>query len=297
MPVGLFCFTDISKMKNKFIYLISLSVLIIGCSDDKGSQNQNLEGPIQKIKPRSIFLSDTEVQDLINSNRTFFMSYWYGMTKDQVNEVNRYLLSKEEIDGIVYDPDDDTSSFQWCKDFSLDFNNKCGFRKFKKSNYYLLKSDKSKKLTSLIGGTWFEIDFKYTYLNNKNILSGINLIALSEQTITASIDYENFERLSKLYIEKYGEPNQKYFNPPNKGGLYYKIEDFEIQVYYRNAESLPNFGIGFTPNQIHVEYRDLSIINKARIKFQYDKQSRDKENQRINDSIVKAERSKSIRRI
>jgi hypothetical protein len=280
-----------------YFYLISLSAIIFACSGNNTKNNQNQKTTTQKIESRSIFLSNSEVQGLINSNRTFFMGYWPGMSKDQVNEVTRYLLSKEEIDGIVYDPDDDSSSFKWCMDFSVNFNDKCGYRKFKESNFYLLKSDKSKKLTVLIGGTWFEIVFKYTYINNTNVLSGINLLALSEQTITAPIDYRNFERLAKLYIEKYGEPIQKKFNPPNKGSLSFKTEDIEIYIYYLNAESLPNFGIGFAPNQIHVEYRNISIINKAITQYQSEKQIRDNENQRINDSIGKAERRNSIRRI
>jgi hypothetical protein len=284
----------ISRILN--VMSITLIAILLGCSSDNSiDENQNINSEVEQ--PESIFLSNSEVQGLINSHSTFFMGYWSGMTKDQVNEVTRYLLSKEEIMGIVYDPDDDSSSLNRCGDFSLDFDGKCDYREFNEDNFYLLKSDESKKFTVLIGGTRFEIEFNYAYMNNQNLLSGIVLSVLSEQTTSSVIDYENFNEVSQLYQEKYGTPTKKFINSPNKGYLKFNSGNTQIDVDYSSSESIPTFGMGYAPNQMRIEYKDLELTGRARSNFQTQKKLQENENQRIRDSLKNANKNNSLRRI
>ena len=268
---------------------------LLGCTDS--NTNENIDEQTPQEENKSIFMSDAEIQNLISSKSTFFMGYWSGMSKKEVIEVTRYLLNREEISGIVYDPDDDSSYQNRCIDFSLDFDNKCGYRDLYKNNFYLLKGDQANKLTVLIGGTRLEIEFHYSYLNNQNLLSSIVLSALSEQTTASRVDYENFQKISELYQEKYGIPSQKYFDAPKKGSLTYNYGDIEIQIYYNSSESIPTFGMGYAPNQIRIEYMDKDLTNRVKSKYQSEKKQQEIDNQRIRDSLDKANKNNSLRRI
>jgi hypothetical protein len=284
----------ISRIFN--VMSITLIAILLGCSSDNTiDENQNINSEVEQ--PESIFLSNSEVQGLINSHSTFFMGYWSGMTKDQVNEVTRYLLSKEEIMGIVYDPDDDSSSLNICRDFSLDFDGKCKYREFNKDNFYLLKSDKSKKFTVLIGRTRFDVEFKYAFLNNQNLLSGIVLSVVSEHTTSSYIDYENFNQVAELYQEKYSTPSKKYFDSPNSGYLKFNVGNIQIDVDYSSSESIPTFGKGYAPNQMRIEYKDLELTGRVKSNFETQKKLQENENQRIRDSLKNANKNNSLRRI
>lgn len=275
---------------------ITLIAILLGCSSDNtNDENQNINSEVEQQE--SIFLTNEEVQRLLNSNTTFFMGYWSGMTKNEVIEVTRFLLNRDEINGIVFDPDDDTSNLNRCLNFDLDFDKKCGYREFYDKNFYLLKSDKANKFTVLIGGTRFEIEFNYVYMNNQNLLSGIVLSALSEQTTSSVIDYENFKEVAELYQEKYGTPSKNHFDSPNRGYLKFNNGNTQIDVDYSSSESIPTFGMGYAPNQMRIEYKDLELTGRVRSNFQSQKKLQENENQRIRDSLKTANKNNSMRRI
>ena len=123
------------------------------------------------------------------------------------------------------------------------------------------------------------------------------LSALSKETTTSQVNYENFQKISELYQEKYGLPSQKYFDAPRKGSLTYNYDAIEIQIYYNSSESIPTFGNGYAPNQIHIEYMDKDLINRVKSKFQNEKKQQVLDNQSIRDSLDKANKNNSLRRI
>jgi hypothetical protein len=267
------------------------------CSNSNNTANEGQTNDT-KVKNESCFLSNEEVKNLIKTNNSFFMSFWPGMTKNEVVEVTRYLLAKEEINGIVFDPDDDSSSYlNRCSNFSLDFDNKCGYRELNKNNYYLLLEENAKKYSVLIGGTIFEIEFNYTYLNNENLLKGIQLTAVSELTTSTPIDFDNYLNVAKLYEEKYGMPSKKYSKPPLSGGMVYNLGSTEINLYYNAEGSLPQFGPGRAPNQIHIEYKDNELINRSRSSYELKRSFDRTRNQNIRDSLEKANKINSLKRI
>lgn len=233
---------------------ISILILISSCNIDNNDRNDF------KIKTEktSYFLDNESVELLINRNDPIFLSYWVGMTKKEVTEVTRYLLEKDLISGIVYDPDDDSTAVKYCSDFSLDalLEKNCPYVEFNSKNNRLLWQDNAQSFRVLIEHTLFEIQFNYSELYGKNSLSSIFLIAAAESTGNSGIQYSDYEGIIKLYSEKYGQPESSYFNPPTEGHSSYKIQDREIEIYYQSGHTSERFENFYSPSQIHIDYYD-----------------------------------------
>ena len=77
----------------------------------------------------------------------------------------------------------------------------------------------------------------------------------------------------------------------------YSYSNMEIQIYYSSSESIPTYGTMYAPNQMRIEYMDKDLIDRERLKFQSDKKQQDLNNQRIRDSLEKANKKDALNRI
>ncbi len=270
-----------------------LLITLVSCENQ---ENKFVDTSIQSENKPSLFMSNEEVELLIEDKHAFFINYWIGMTKEQEIEVTRYLLSKEVISGIVYDPGDDSKSVKRCFDTSLDFDNECDYVEFNKNNYYLLNSSKSKKLLVLINHTRFEIEFIYTQLNSIETLSEIRLSAIDKITTESNVRYIDFINISKIYIEKYGAPLKSNFNNQDSGFCVFSKESNTVDISFR-SDNNPSRIEGFrTPSQIHIRYcnenrlRDEKEYQKrvdGKIKEENDKQRQELEDKVHSESLKK----------
>jgi len=250
-------------------------VIIMNSSCNTGNKNRN--DFKNKNEKTSYFLDNESVEVLINNNDPLFLSYWVGMSKKEATEVTRYLLEKEIISGIVYDSGDDSTYVKYCSDFSLDalLEKNCPFVEFNSNNYYLLWQDNAQSFRVLIEHTLFEIQFNYSELNGINSLSSIFLLAAAESTGNSGIQYSDYMGITRLYSEKYGQPESSYFKAPSEGHCSYKIDDKEIKVYYNSANKSERFENFYSPSQIHIDYYD---IRRKQDEFDYQNKTKEKEN-------------------
>jgi hypothetical protein len=250
-------FLNSINMKNLYFRVIlsfSILILVSSCSNENKSDN----GFNDADGRTSYFLENEEVELLINENEPIFLSYWVGMTKNEVTEVTRYLLEREMITGIVYDPYDDSTAMKYCSNFCLDatLEQNCSYVKFNPNNYYLLWQDNAQSLRVLLEHTQFEIKFNYSEIDGVNSLSSIFLEAVSEVTSCSGVNYSDFEGIVNLFNEKYGMPQSSYLKSEDEGSCSYRLENKEIELYYQSSHVSERFKNFNAPSQIHIEYYD-----------------------------------------
>lgn len=260
--------------------------ILISCSNQEPSTIESIEH-----EEKSVFMTNDEIENLIGNHQTLFLSYWVGMTKSELNEVTRYLLEKEIIRGIVFDPYDDSSSF-YCGDYSwdVDKSKKCEYREFNKNNYHLLIQESSKKLLVLIDHTLFEIEFNFSELDGEQSLSSIKLSALSNITTDSVIDYRRYEPIVSIYKEKYGKPIEEYINAPNSGNCSFINGTTRINLNFWTGNSNGNIVVpeNFTAvSYIEIDYIDIDreskILNYKKNKSELNKRNNEIERQKLEE--------------
>jgi hypothetical protein len=263
-----------------FVWLFLTSCTFQNAQNEKSDDSQK----------KSIFMSDEEIENIIQKHHPLFLSYWVGMNRSEFHEVTRYLLDKEIISGLVYDPQDDSSTY-YCSDYSLDFNNKCGYREFNKNNVHLLLQDNSRKLLVLIDHTLFELNFNFSHLDGEYTLSNIKLSAESKITTSSVIEYERCKPIFSIYKEKYGVPFYEHLDPPNSGNCYFINGNTRINIDFLSGKSyqtkVPENCTAVS--YITIEYLDIErsnrILNQQKNKEEMIKKNNDYERQKLEEQI------------
>ena len=262
------------KLISKYTLITLILIIFFSCS------NQNKSESVINIEDEKeiYFIKNDEIEKLIDKNETLFLSYWIGMTKKEAIEVTRYLLDNKTITGIVYDPNDDSTSMKYCSDFCLDAlgKNNCSYVEFNPKNNKLLWQDNAQSFRILLEHTLFEIKLNYSEMDGVNTLSSIFLEAVAEVTTCYGVSYNEFEGIVKLFNEKYGTPESCYFKSPNKGSCSYRFGNKEIELYYQSSKPSEKFQDFNAPNQIHILYFD-KIRKQEEIEYRNNKIKNQKE--------------------
>lgn len=238
----------------KKILLIS-SLLMLSACTNKDAKNQNIINKElennSEPKEELVFLSDTEVENSINSHECIFLSsYWAGMTKQAAVEVTRYLLDKQLLYGKFFRPYSDESKYIDKESLNIDTFDRTGWRYGLRTNNYFLDAD---------------IRFSF------NISDELEHVSLWIN----DVDKDKYDELLDLFKTKYGSPvrcvqnrNELGIFKYTKGNAEYTFlkGNQQIRVEYRPKGSGPE-GLESKLNAIYVMYEDLRVIDKNTEEF------------------------------
>ena len=235
-------------MLRPFTYALLVCCFLNSCNSNPEKKDITLKNYKDKYEITSeTFLSDSLVKNLINSNSPIFLSsFWIGMTKEESEEVLRYLIEKDDVYGEVYSSEK--------RDYVDLTKENLRNPEFENNARHLrcTLTPKNKTLTCN-----FELIFEF--MNGKNILKSIRV------SIVEYVEFQDFNDLVSLYESKYGKPKNIQYTPLNNKNLFgetYRRVSFEkgnklIDMTYSSENTRE--GGAFSPNQIHIFYDDKQI--------------------------------------
>jgi hypothetical protein len=271
----------IGKKKNRQWFIIC--VLIIGvfmtsCTQIEKQKDVEVENyskePEHDVEPKYSFMSNYDIEQLIEQHSTTFLSFWIGMSEEESTEVIRYLIDIGKISGLIYSSE--KGDYEELSAFNI--KNQAFKNKSRKLFYHL--STGRNTLTS-------EVELTFNNENNKKSLERISL------AIIDFIDEQDFYDLTALYKSKFGNPvkiQNKPFSDVIKTGDTYRRYSFEegdksIDVEYNSEHT--SFNGGKSPNQIHIYYSDKRILKMRVEKFRNQKKEENERMQQKKDNTIK----------
>jgi hypothetical protein len=230
-------------MNNKLILLI-FGILIFGCTSNQENHEK------KENSENSLELNEKKLQALIDQKEdlNLFLSYWYGMTKQEFNEVSTVLLKKKKIIK---------------EDLVLYFNFKIASSETELLNItctLLPIFDKNNKLLSL--GLFPK--------KNSSCFPSLGNIDIK------CIDKIDAARLFQMYNKKYGKPVET-LNPKQRdfSENFSIYSDFikkkkMVRIKEKRTMSFDQKDIERLSQKQHITLRDLGITGDSFVKSKKD---------------------------
>ena len=244
-------------MKISFYILLSICSIIYSCKSKKVQEENAIDNQENNYSeeqflptPENIFLTNSDVEVLIQANNPQFLSaFWVGMTKGESIEIIRYLLEKKELSGLIY-------NFS-----SLDYE-ELGIEKLKNPDFdqdrILLHCLLTPKVKTLKCG----LDLSFNSENGDTILESIRVSAINQ------VNLRDFENFVGLYEKKYGRPTEAIKTKPKNsiiptGDIYrnysFKKDNTIITISYSSEHETEGL---VSPDQIHILYENSLILEQ-----------------------------------
>lgn len=285
---------SLKKLIDENPVLLFVGILMIGGLIFNSIKNEDTSGQRQydNVKPKSGqqpidnilsnsqkkqqqsegFMTVSQIEKLIESNSPIFLSFWIGMSKDQAYEVVCYLLDKNKISGLVYDPMYKSFTDVSCNELK-DFNE--GVKRFPYYMYYHFNPNK-KTIKARI-----ELMFNEDEINQPLESIVLSIIDFPEDA-NYRIDSNDFEDILKIYESKYGIREKS-------DHIYYKVADPKKMQRYKFYEDNKIISVawgsksGNSLEAIYIYYEDKIIKQKQaeesleRIKKRIENQEKSKQ--------------------
>lgn len=249
----------------KFLLPIGFICFLICSCEYSGENNENVKSEDfasdSITEPAFTYLSNNEVEKLINSNQNQFLSaFWPGMTETQCLEVLRYLVDKEKCvaqfsnDQDIYE---DIPSKE-IKSIKL-ISKETGFASTTDYKFLYRLRAENKLLV-------FEMEFNFSSTDS---LLGITLLDADLGNME-NLNLNDFEYFVDLYSSKYGKPVDKTFKDISPIETIFKTKDYRRYRYLKNGISIEleymsayieDNELESKTNQIHIIYQEYDVTN------------------------------------